>query len=268
MIEVEKNFILTEKQEKRLTDGAEFLGEKKIVDVYYDDLHYSLGIKDTWLRNRNGKFELKIPMNVIMEKRISDQYRELETDQEIAAYLKLTGGKSLPDVLRENGYAPFVTLVTTRRKYKKGGYGIDLDSVDFGYCIAEIELIIDDETKTQETTSKIIGYAKMHGIEGDTVRGKVAEYLRRNRREHFQVLLNAGVISRTHLENEPAGFADNSRARDPIFPLRYAGRLRQGERGICRSSEGEIGFSQPGMGAKPADSAPSAIFETGSRLAQ
>jgi adenylate cyclase class IV len=197
MIEIEKKFILTEEQEKKLIAGAEFLGEKKIVDAYYDDSRYSLSTKDIWLRCRNGRFELKIPMNVALEKRVSDQYRELETDQEIAAYLNLDAGKPLVDAIRENGYAPFATIVTTRKKYKKDGYGIDLDSVDFGYDVAEIELMIDDESKIQETTLKIICYAGTYGLEGGVVRGKVSEYLRRKKPDHFQALVEAAVTSKT-----------------------------------------------------------------------
>ena len=193
MIEVEKKFILTEDQEKRLVDGAEFLGEKKIVDAYYDDSRYSLTTKDTWLRRRNGKFELKVPMNEIMERRVSDQYRELETDEEIAAFLGLPAGKILSETLREKGYAPFLVLTTTRRKYRKDGFGIDLDSADFGYNVAELECIIDDKSKVRETTQKIIDYAKTYGFGEGVVRGKVCEFLRRKKPGHFQALVEAKI---------------------------------------------------------------------------
>ena len=64
MIEVEKKFILTTEQEKSLIEGADFLGEKKFTDIYYDDEDFSLTKKDLWLRNREGRFELKIPKNI------------------------------------------------------------------------------------------------------------------------------------------------------------------------------------------------------------
>lgn len=194
-IEVEKKFALSEEQEKKLLDGAEFLGEKKFTDVYYDDARHSLTTKDIWLRDREGRFELKAPMNTAIEERVADRYKELETDREIAAYLKLPEQKALADALREAGYDPFATIVTVRKKYKKDGYNIDLDTADFGYGIAEIEHMTGDDASIQEVTKKLVEYAAAHGLsEGDVIYGKVVEYLKRTAPAHFQALIDAKVI--------------------------------------------------------------------------
>ena len=105
MIEVEKGFILTPEQEKNLIEGTEFLGEKINTDVGYDDLHFSLTRKDIWLRSRNGKFELKIPMNTSIEERTSDQYEEIENENDI---LKYFGGQNmlLKDFLNKKEIKP------------------------------------------------------------------------------------------------------------------------------------------------------------------
>jgi SAM-dependent methyltransferase len=63
------------------------------------------------------------------------------------------------------------------------------------------------------------------------------------------------VRGRTRLESGPAGFAGNFRAR---------GEISRG--GILESPDEGISSSQPEMAAKPADSAPSATFEMGSRV--
>ncbi len=194
MIEIEKKFILTEEQEKKLTEGADFLGEKSFTDTYFDKSDYSLTTKDLWLRLRDGKFELKVPMNMNIEERVSDQYRELETDKEIAEHLGLQIEQSLSESLKENGYNSFITIMTTRKKYKKDGYGLDLDIVDFGYNIAEIEYMTEDESKIKEVTQNIIEYARKYGLSEGVVRGKVAEYLRRNNPQHFQALIDSKVI--------------------------------------------------------------------------
>ncbi len=194
MFEVEKKFILTDDQQERLTEGAEFLGEKSFTDIYYDDAGYSLTTNDLWLRERDGNFELKVPMNLAIEERVSDQYRELETEREIAEQLNLSLGKPLAGSLQEKGYVPFITVTTTRKKYKKDGYGIDLDAVDYGYNIAEIEYMTDDESKVGEVSQKIVEYARSYGLSEGFVRGKVAEYLRRNNPPHFQALIDAKVI--------------------------------------------------------------------------
>lgn len=195
MIEVEKKFILTKDQEEDLIKDAEFLGEKKFIDIYYDDKKYSLTTKDIWFRQRGEKFELKLPMNVSLEERISDQYKEIEDENKIKEYFNFDVNKSLFDILRVRQYEPFCTMTTTRRKYKKEGFGIDLDIIDFGYTIAEIEFMTNNNSNLQDVTNKIIEFAKRYNIISNVVvRGKGAEYLRRYNPQHFQALINAGVL--------------------------------------------------------------------------
>ena len=171
------------------------MGEKKLIDVYYDDSQYSLTRKDIWLRSRDGRFELKAPMNVPIEERVADRYRELETDREILAYLKLPENKTLGDALRDGGYGPFATIAATRKKYRKDGYNIDLDTADFGYQVAEIEYMTDEASSMDGVTRKIMEYAGSHGLSsGDVIYGKVVEFLKRNNPAHFQALRDAKVI--------------------------------------------------------------------------
>ncbi len=191
MIEVEKKLILTPEQEKALVEGAEFIGEKKFTDTYFDDKDFSLTIKDIWLRERDGKYELKLPMNKLSESRVSDQYRELDVEDDILAHFGARG-INIKDFLTKKGYLPFCTITTTRRKYKKDGFVIDLDVMDFGYTLAEIELMVDDESKIKEATQAIINFATKYGIGKEIlVRGKVLEYLRRKNPAHFQALMDA-----------------------------------------------------------------------------
>ena len=194
MIEVEKKFILTPEQEKTLVEGAEFSGEKQFTDIYYDDADFSLTTKDIWLRERGGKFELKLPMNESLENRVSDQYRELDVEDDILAHFGARG-ISVKDFLIEKSYKPFCEITTTRRKYKKEGFGIDLDVMDFSYIVSEIEYMTDDESKIKEATQSIITFAKQFGIDiNAVVRGKVAEFLRIKNPAHFQALIDAKVI--------------------------------------------------------------------------
>jgi len=194
MIEVEKKFILTKDQEEKLTEGADFLGENVNIDLGYDDADFSLTTKDIWLRRRNGKFELKIPLNATRESRISDQYEEIDDED---AILKYFGAKnaSLEDFLQEKKYQSLFTIVTTRRKYKKGGFNIDLDQMDFGYNVAEIEKMIENKEDIQKTTNEIILFAKDHGINTtQNIYGKAIEYFRRHSPKHFQALVTAKIV--------------------------------------------------------------------------
>ena len=60
MIEVEKKFQITNAQRDRLLEGAEFVYKKDIRDTYFDR-GVELCTKDLWLRERDGRFELKYP---------------------------------------------------------------------------------------------------------------------------------------------------------------------------------------------------------------
>ena len=73
MIEVEKKFVLTTDNLAKLTTGAKFLGEKSFTDNYYDTKDYLLALKDHWFRNRDGRWELKVPFNDLPKgKQVSD----------------------------------------------------------------------------------------------------------------------------------------------------------------------------------------------------
>src|SRR3989338_7722720 len=79
MIEVEKKFQPTEEQLKVLLEGAEFLGEKIVHDIYYDYSDYRLLKKDVRLRNRNNFFELKVGKS-------SGVSQEIEKREDIEKY--------------------------------------------------------------------------------------------------------------------------------------------------------------------------------------
>lgn len=197
MIEIERKFALKDGDRERLIDGAEFLKEKIIFDSYYDTDDYSLTSKDIWLRSRNGKFELKFPLHGKEGlNREADQYEEITTDDGIRSRLNLAGEKSLEVDLEENGYKPFCSYKTTRQEYKKGIFIIDIDEADFGdssHQLAEIELEASDKSAIKETIAKILVFAKGLGLSNDKIRGKVTEYLRRYRIDHYRALVKAGV---------------------------------------------------------------------------
>jgi predicted adenylyl cyclase CyaB len=196
MIEVEKKFILSDDDIGRLTNGAEFLGEKKMKDVYYDTKDFLLTCADKWLRLRGARWELKLPLRT--DGGWHDQYRELETEEEISNELGLDTKKQLEEELARAGYEPFASIITTRKKYKKGDFTIDLDEVDFGYKIGEIELMVNDESDMPGAIEKITNFAKKAGLTMAPVRGKLIEYLRRNSPKHYQALIDAGVIKLSH----------------------------------------------------------------------
>lgn len=195
MIEVEKKFILQNGNEARLIKGASFIKEISIHDVYHDTADYALTRKDWWLRNRNSAFELKISLSIDPAvRRLSDQYEEITSENEIARRLKLPQGKNLLAALEKSGYMPFCSIVTTRKKYEREGYKIDIDEMDFGYALAEIELMVASASEAPSAAEKILAFAARMGLSSDPIRGKVVEYLSRYCPGHFAALQKAGVI--------------------------------------------------------------------------
>lgn len=196
MIEVEKKFILAESDIDRLSDGAEFVSKKSFTDVYYDTPDLLLTTKDHWLRFRDGRAELKVPMSEVLT-RTAEQYEEVEDEEEIKRILNLQGEGSLVNILRQNGFQIFCECTTTRQKYKKENFVIDLDEVkysDFVYSIGEIEMLVKEKSEMEEASQKIIRFAKDNGLALAPVRGKVIEYLKRIRPAHYRAMVEAKVV--------------------------------------------------------------------------
>lgn len=194
MIEVEKKLKITPEQEKNLIAGAEFIKEEKLLNSCYDNPEYSLTKKDLWLRDRNGRFEMKIP---IAANHIG-QYEELENDGEIKKALDFPETADLRQELAARGYSPFYSCLTIRRKYKKEGFTIDLDSTHFNretvYEIVEIELLVKEKEESAAAIARIKEFAAKNGIPYNKARGKIIEFLKRYRPEHYRTLVAAGVI--------------------------------------------------------------------------
>lgn len=196
MIEVEKKFILSDKEKARLIKNAQFLNWRVFTDIYYDRENFSLTLKDKWLRSREGAFELKLPLQSGTE-RLADQYEELDDEQKIREALNLSHAESLAADLTTAGYRPICVCKTTRRKYSKEPFTIDVDIVDFQdftYTLCEIELMVPDKSETESAIQKILNFAKIHRLAITPVRGKVIEYLKRERPNHYHVLVQAGIV--------------------------------------------------------------------------
>ncbi len=193
MFEVEKKFLLTEEIRERIIKSSEFIGERTFTDSYYDTVDYSLISKNMWLRERNGKFELKVSLN----KGLVDQYDEIEDENKIRGILQLQNTGDLKQDLNAEGYTLYCTCKTIRSKYKKDSFTLDLDFVDYGdftYTIGEIECMVTDKSEINDTVEKIIEFAKRENLEITPVRGKVLEYLKRKNPQHYSLFVKAGVV--------------------------------------------------------------------------
>lgn len=200
MIEIEKKFLLTSKQQHDLLDGATELSEKLVTDSYLDTSDYRLTMNDLWFRERDGTYELKMPLTS-GSGTATNRYHELTDVTDIARELGIGGETDdLTKSLREAGIVPFMTCFTQRKSYEKQGFHIDVDTVtyqnsSFAYAIAEIELLVESEAEADNAEARIIEFAKQFDLVIDQiVLGKVAAFLKFENPVHYETLVSAGIL--------------------------------------------------------------------------
>lgn len=201
MIEIEKKFLLTDAQQQVLLEGAHELGEKVVEDSYLDTEDFRLTKQDYWFRARNGAYELKAPLKSSDgSPTATNRYHEITSLEEIRQELQLETGVDFDTALSTAGITRFITCYTSRKSYEKGGFHIDIDAAtykdsDFVYALAEIELLVHDESKADEAERRIIEFAQSFNLTTDQlVLGKIGSYLKSESPIHYESLVTAGVF--------------------------------------------------------------------------
>ncbi len=193
MIEVEKKFILGKEDISRLVSGADFIGEKVMDDTYYDYGDLRMMKDDNYLRRRDGRYELKLTISETRgDGRDLDRYREIENSKEVRDWLGLGDGV-MEEELDAVGIIPFAHYLTTRSKYRKEGFGIDVDTADFGFDIAEIELMVGTEDEVDDAKQRIYKFAEQNGLKISYIEGKLLEYMKRNNPGAYKEVKKAWV---------------------------------------------------------------------------
>jgi adenylate cyclase class IV len=192
MVEVEKKFSLDEAATSRLLDTATLVSTQTFTDIYYDTVGHDLARKDWWLRRRDDRFELKVPLHDPFGKHSVLRYQEYDQPETIAQQLGLVLGSNFDDLLEDNDYQAFATIVTTRKRYGRDGFTIDIDTTNFGYSVCEIELMV-PEGQQQLAEERILGLATSCGLPMGLVRGKLSEYVCRNYPQLHAELAQMGI---------------------------------------------------------------------------
>lgn len=198
-IEVEGKFMFDEKSLLKLKSDSKLLCNSKFTDTYFDDDIYSLTTKNVWLRKRDSKFEMKVPLpSTKTNNKLLDCFKELNSEDEILQYLGIQKtNKSTEEILEEFGYKIFAKFTTERTTYQQGKFKIDLDSADFGYCVGEIEVMVENtEENIRNASQEIEQFAKRYNLQlyNRTMRGKLLEYIHRFNKNHYQALVEAGLF--------------------------------------------------------------------------
>jgi adenylate cyclase class IV len=173
MIEVEKKFFLNPEDIPKIIDGAQFIEEVIFDDTYLDTPDYLLTLHDKWLRLRDDKFQLKYPLP-------NGQYEDIVTDEQIKLAVGIKSDDPLFTALKKHGFISYCHMLTNRKKYKKDGFIIDLDHVDDGFDIGEIEFSVDYASLVSSAEVKIQEFASRNGLILLPVRAKIYEYLKRH----------------------------------------------------------------------------------------
>lgn len=89
----------------------------------------------------------------------------------------------------------FATIVSTRSSFRLGNYRVDVDSTDFGYTVAEIEVEKWRFQTAEEELAALLETVQSLGFKSGGIRGKIIEYIRTQRPDHWQRLIESEVIS-------------------------------------------------------------------------
>ncbi|KIW18412.1 hypothetical protein PV08_02700 [Exophiala spinifera] len=112
------------------------LGSRTFHDTYFD-LNDQLWMKGTWLRQRDGKWQMKIRRGGTYLNSQSEEVSDLDI---ISAHIKsLTGREYGPSQLF--GLSHLASFSTFRRAWiADSAFKIVLDQTDFGHTVGEVEL--------------------------------------------------------------------------------------------------------------------------------
>ena len=175
MIEVEKKFQPTDEQLRQLLDGAEFVAEKILHDVYYDFPDFRTFKKGNRLRKRSDGYELKVYIPTQSGVAVA---REYDTEESILENLDIqVKVQSLDELVKE--YMQIVCDYTTLRKeYKKNGFTIDVDEMSFGVDVTEIEKLVEHQSQINDAEKEILDFSHAIGMEAKELPLKTELYLR------------------------------------------------------------------------------------------
>jgi len=218
VVEIERRFRFDADTESKLAAaGASLVSEKSFVDTYVDTNDFCLTGCDHWLRLRDDEWQLKYPSPLQLSTNAAE-YVESENEHAIldiiSKLIEIEENLNLSEVAvdssNQNGILSsldclygFCTLKTTRKKYSLNGVVIDLDSADFGFAIGEMEALVvktgdvDADTQNHRKALQAIDeVASQLGIVFASHRldGKVTTFMKRYRKDHYDLLVQRGVI--------------------------------------------------------------------------
>ena len=185
--------------------GGTMVGEKAFTDTYYDTATCTLTRRDTWLRSRDGAWELKVPIDTDTGRSGGERtvFREVEGTAEVNAALhkhlvtELDGIQphAIEETLNVAGVVPFAEFTTTRTKWSLDGASLDSDVASFGHAVMEIEVMVSEETEVAKAEALIANVAERIGVRPlGALGGKLETYIRRHAPAVLEALVAEGIL--------------------------------------------------------------------------
>lgn len=148
------------------------VNRRKFHDKYFDSPKFALTLRDHWLRERQGCWELKCPTIETVETNVATElctrYKEITNLSEIQMRVKEVikdcedreRSPSLQDEeswLKKFNLLCFAEFTTTRQSFvlQEEGVHVDLDQADFGYSVGEIEVLVPEGGDVNSALEKI-----------------------------------------------------------------------------------------------------------------
>lgn len=190
MLEVEQQFLITDEQLGQLLKLSPKVTTKILKEVYFDKPDFELLKNDTWLRERNGKLELKYRKPEHRHQQV-ELYEEYTTEDEIERFLGIDS--DLRKTIAES-FSPIIVITTERKSFEFQGLHFDIDITDFGYTVCEIEKLTVDEKSMELVRSEILCFGKTFGLSQDRARNKAKEYVKQKYASLATELMQNGIL--------------------------------------------------------------------------
>lgn len=192
-IEVEKKFLVPPSTAVQLKTSFPSTTTERMEDCYFGE---ELALQDMWLRQRNGTWELKVPLpGRRANHSASTVYREY-VGQSVWTELRRTDKK-------EKGLLPFARLQTERTQmqldWENQPVKIVIDSCTsedgFIYTIGEVEVMVDKESDVKDAETLLNTITEKLGLQAEShVRGKLQRYLEQKNKTLFRKLNARGLM--------------------------------------------------------------------------